>query len=58
MTSIVGEAEVLKIDARARVRVPVETWEALLDEFEKSGMSGARFARLAGIKYTTFANWT
>ena len=58
MTSIVGEAEVLKIDERGRVRVPVERREALLDEFEKSGMSGAKFARLAGIKYATFANWT
>jgi hypothetical protein len=58
MTSIVGEAEVLKIDERGRVRVPVERREALLDEFEKSGMSGAMFARLAGIKYATFANWT
>jgi DNA-binding transcriptional regulator/RsmH inhibitor MraZ len=58
MTSIVGEAEVLKIDERGRVRVPAERREALLDEFEKSGMSGAKFARLAGIKYATFANWT
>jgi DNA-binding transcriptional regulator/RsmH inhibitor MraZ len=58
MTSIVGEGEVLKIDERGRVRVPVERREALLDEFEKSGMSGAKFARLAGIKYATFANWT
>jgi len=58
MTSIAGEAEVLKTDGRRRVRVPVERREALLDEFEKSGMSGARFARLAGIKYATFANWT
>jgi len=31
--------------------------EALLDEFERSGSSAARFARLAGIKYPTFANW-
>ena len=58
MTSIAGEAEVLKTDGRRRVRVPVERREALLDEFGKSGMSGARFARLAGIKYATFANWT
>jgi len=58
MTSIVGEAEVLRTDERGRVRVPVERREALLDEFEKSGMSGAKFARLAGIKYATFANWT
>jgi hypothetical protein len=31
--------------------------EALLDEFEKSGMSAAQFARLVGVKYTSFQNW-
>jgi hypothetical protein len=39
------------------VRVPAPRREALLDEFEKGGASGAKFARLAGIKYSTFANW-
>ena len=58
MTSMIGEAEVLKTDTRGRVRVPAERREALLDEFEKSGMSGAEFARMAGIHYATFANWT
>jgi hypothetical protein len=29
----------------------------LLDEFERSGLSGAEFATLAGIKYQTFASW-
>lgn len=57
MTSTKGKTEVVKQDARGRVRVSVERREALLDEFEKSGSSGARFARLAGIKYATFANW-
>ena len=49
--------QVMKTDGRGRVLVPVERREALLDEFEKSGMSGAKFARLAGVKYATFANW-
>jgi hypothetical protein len=31
--------------------------EALLDEYEKSGMSGAQFARLTGVKYSSFQNW-
>jgi len=44
MTSMIGEAEVLKTDTGGRVRVFPERWEALLDEFEKSGMSGAKFA--------------
>ena len=29
----------------------------MLDEFERSGASGAQFARLTGIKYETFAGW-
>ena len=57
MTSTNGSAEILKQDVRGRVRVPVKRQQALLDEFEKSGASGAKFARLAGIKYATFAGW-
>ena len=47
----------LKQDRRGRVRVPRERREALLAEFSKSGLSAAAFARMAGIKYPTFANW-
>ena len=57
MTSTIAGAEILKQDVRGRVRVPLERQQALLDEFEKSGASGAKFARLAGIKYATFAGW-
>ncbi len=57
MTSMNAKGEVLKQDERGRVRVSAERREALLDEFERSGTSGAKFARLAGIKYATFANW-
>ena len=31
--------------------------EQLLDEFERSGLPGLKFAELAGIKYPTFATW-
>jgi hypothetical protein len=55
MTSTIAKAEILKQDGRGRVRMPARRREALLDEFEKSGASGAKFARLAGIKYATFA---
>ena len=58
MTSMNLEAEVLKQDKRGRIRVPAERREALLDEFERSGMTAAGFARLTGIKYATFAHWT
>ena len=57
MTSPIVRAEILQQDARGRVRVRVERREALLDEFAQSGASGAKFARLAGIKYATFAGW-
>ena len=57
MTSPILKAEILKQDGRGRVRVPVQRRELLLDEFEKSGASAAKFARLAGIKYATFAGW-
>ena len=57
MTSLNAKTEVLKQDARGRVRVSAQRWEALLDKFKCSGMSGAKFARLMGTKYGTFANW-
>ncbi|MEO6755112.1 MAG: hypothetical protein ABIP85_25335 [Chthoniobacteraceae bacterium] len=57
MTSLNAKAEVLKQDARGRVRVSAQRREALLDEFARSGASAAKFARLVGIRYSTFANW-
>lgn len=57
MTSTNGRLEIFKTDARGHIRVPAERREALLDDFEKSGLSGSKFARLAGIPYGTFATW-
>jgi hypothetical protein len=51
------EGAVLKIDEKGRVRTPAARRESLLDEFERSGLSGTKFAALAGIKYQTFAAW-
>jgi hypothetical protein len=56
-TNEAGTALVLKTDAAGRVKMPAEQRERLLDEFERSGLSGAKFAALAGIKYQTFATW-
>jgi hypothetical protein len=53
-----GKGEILKVDARGRVQATAERREALLDEFDRSGMSGAGFAKHYGIKYSTFAYWT
>lgn len=57
MTNMTLREEVLKVDRRGRVRTPKERRESLLDEFERSGMSGAGFARHYGINYATFADW-
>lgn len=48
---------ILKTDSKGRVRTPAADREALLDMFEQGGMSGAAFARLHGIRYSTFAHW-
>lgn len=48
---------VLKTDSLGRVKVSDDYREAVLDEFERGGMSGQAFAQLHGIKYTTFASW-
>jgi hypothetical protein len=52
-----GEAMVLKADAVGRIKRSRAQREQLLDEFERSGLSGPKFAALAGIKYQTFAFW-
>src|SRR6185369_16369119 len=58
MTTMTEATEaILKTDTKGRVKTPPERREKLLDEFERSGLSGAKFAELAGIKYQTFAAW-
>jgi hypothetical protein len=57
MTSTNDETQILKADTRGRVRVSAERREELLSEFERSGISAMRFAKMAGVKYATFANW-
>ena len=50
-------SELLKRDKRGRIWMKPKRREALLDEFEKSGLSGAQFARLTGVNYSSFQNW-
>jgi hypothetical protein len=57
MTSTDTAEQILKTDVLGRVRSPRQRREQVLDEFERSGLSGAKFAELTGIKYTTFASW-
>jgi len=49
--------QILKVDRLGRVRVPEERREALLDEFERCGVSASQFATVAGVNYQTFATW-
>jgi hypothetical protein len=51
------EAPILKMDVAGRVRTPGWRREQLLDEFERSSLSGQEFAKLVGVKYQTFATW-
>ena len=51
------QSTILKSDALGRVSTSKQQREALLDEFERSGLKGAQFARAVGVKYATFANW-
>ncbi len=51
------EGELLKVDRRGHVRVPAKRREALLDEFERCGVSAVQFAAHIGVKYQTFAHW-
>jgi hypothetical protein len=53
----VAEDQIVKHDALGRVSTSRERREALLDEFERSGLKGAQFARAAGVNYQTFAAW-
>jgi DNA-binding transcriptional regulator YiaG len=53
-----SDGRILKTDAKCRVRTPADRRESLLDEFERSGLSAAKFAELAGIKDQTFAAWS
>jgi hypothetical protein len=48
---------IIKQDARGRMRTTRERRESLLAEYDRSAMTGRKFAKWAGIKYTTFANW-
>jgi hypothetical protein len=57
MNTTSAEETILKTDVLGRVKTPKERREQLLDEFEKSGLTGQKFAALVGIKYQTFATW-
>ena len=49
--------EILSRDARGRVLISRERREMLLEQYDRSGMSGVKFAEYIGIKYSTLAYW-
>lgn len=58
MTDIQNESEtILRRDATGRVHTPPQKREEILDAFERSGLSGPKFAELHGLNYQTFATW-
>ena len=57
MTVMEPGSEILKVDEVGRVRTPPEKREAMLAEYERSGMTGAQFARFVGVRYSTLMYW-
>jgi hypothetical protein len=58
MTFAAAEAgEIMSQDSQGRVLVSRERRESLLEEYDRSGMSGVKFAQYVGIKYSTLAYW-
>jgi hypothetical protein len=58
MTDMIkADGMVLKTDGRGRVQTPTGRREQILDEFERSGLSGKQFAAVVGVKYPTLAMW-
>ena len=48
MTVVEPGSEILKVDEVGRIHTPPEKREALLAECDRSGMTGAQFARFSG----------
>jgi len=62
MTSTTGlvaapEPTLVKTDVLGRMNRTHEQRQRILDEYERSGLSGPKFAALCGVKYQRFANW-
>jgi DNA-binding transcriptional regulator YiaG len=61
-TSLVSAADasapgLIRTDALGRLHRTPEQREQILDEYERSGLSGPKFAALCGVKYQTLAAW-
>ena len=54
---IEADGHVIKTNSKGRVRMPADQREKLLEELERSGISGRQFAAVVGVKYQTLAGW-
>lgn len=52
-----GATKILNRDVKGRLAVPRAQREALVEEFERSGLAATQFAQALGIHYSTFAWW-
>ena len=52
-----ASVSLLKEGLAGRIRVPAAKRLQILDEFDRSGMSGLAFAAFVGVKYQTFTSW-
>ena len=50
MDTTQGTEAIIKTDVLGRIKTPTARREQLIDEFERSGLSGCKFAELAGLK--------
>ena len=46
----------MKTDVFGRVKTATAQREAMVDEFERNGVSGTKFAAVAGVNYQTFSS--
>lgn len=52
-----SSATLIRTDVLGRMHHTREQRGRILDEYERSGLSGPKFAALCGVKYQTFATW-
>jgi hypothetical protein len=57
MDTIQSTEPIIEADVLGRIKTLAARREQLIDEFERSGLSGCKFAELAALKYQTFATW-
>lgn len=48
---------IVRADRRGRLRYTEQQRDAMLEAFARSGLTGAKFAELHGVKYQTLTGW-